>query len=161
MNSDTSRKAQLLGRYLLKHNKTVSTAESCTGGGIAKAITDIPGSSAWFDLALITYSNAMKTKLLGVSSDVLHSCGAVSEAVVKAMHAGALSASGADVAVAVSGIAGPGGGSADKPVGTVFVAWGDAENCAVVRRVFAGDRIAVRDQTVICALDQLIDFLQK
>lgn len=161
MNSDIFQKAKLLGTYLLKQGKKVSTAESCTGGGIAKAITDIPGSSAWFDLALVTYSNAMKTQMLSVSSELLQTRGAVSEAVVRAMHAGALTVSGADLAVAVSGVAGPGGGGDGKPVGTVFIAWGDAATCLVAHKVFAGDREAVREQTVTYALEQLISFLQK
>ena len=151
--------ANLLGRCLLQQRKKVSTAESCTGGGIAAAITDIAGSSAWFDLALVTYSNEMKTKLLGVPAEVLQSQGAVSEAVVRAMHAGALSLSGADIAVAVSGVAGPGGGSEEKPVGTVYIAWGDAANCLVACKLFPGDREAVREQTVHYALQQLLAFL--
>ena len=135
------------------------TAESCTGGWIAKALTDVAGSSAWFDRAFITYSNDAKTDMLAVPPATLDAHGAVSEAVVRDMVAGALERSGAGVAVAVSGIAGPDGGSADKPVGTVWFAWGASigdEVTVIARRErFAGDRDGVRRQAVLVALEGL------
>ncbi|MEL7447894.1 MAG: nicotinamide-nucleotide amidohydrolase family protein [Pseudomonadota bacterium] len=131
------------------------TAESCTGGWIAKALTDVAGSSAWFDRAFITYSNDAKTDMLGVPPATLDAHGAVSEAVVRAMAAGALERSGAGAAVAVSGIAGPGGGSADKPVGTVWFAWAARGAVDARRELFKGDREAVRRQAVVVALDGL------
>lgn len=133
----------------------LATAESCTGGWIGKACTDIAGSSDWFAAALVTYSNAAKRALLGVTSATLNQHGAVSEACAREMVAGALAqVAGADIAVAVTGIAGPGGGTAEKPAGTVWIAWqqrGHAAHAHVFR--FAGDRDAVRRQTVAAALD--------
>src|SRR5690606_7437993 len=111
-------------RLLAERGLSVTTAESCTGGQMAALITAVPGASAVFEAGFVTYSNAMKTALLGVDAATLETRGAVSEAVVRQMAEGALARSGADYAVAVSGIAGPDGGSADKPAGTVWVAWG-------------------------------------
>ena len=150
-----------LGERLLAAGLMAATAESCTGGWIAKTVTDIAGSSAWFDRGFVTYSNEAKQDLLGVRAETLAAHGAVSEATVREMVAGALGRSRARIAVAVSGIAGPGGGTPDKPVGTVWLAWGRrdapvrAEQCR-----FAGDRAAVRRQAVIRAiqgLDELLD----
>ncbi|KGQ19855.1 Competence damage-inducible protein A [Lysobacter dokdonensis DS-58] len=132
------------------------TAESCTGGWIAKAVTDVPGSSDWFDCGLAAYSYEAKQALLGVRPETLEKFGAVSRETVIEMVSGALSHSGATVAVAVTGIAGPGGGTPDKPVGTVWIAWkrrGGYPKAEVVR--FDGDREAVRRQTVECALKGL------
>ncbi len=145
--------------------KAVATAESCTGGWIAKSITDIPGSSAVFGYGVVSYSNGAKESILGVDNATLEEHGAVSEAVVLAMARGALERSGADLAVAVSGIAGPDGGSDDKPVGTVWFAWaireGDNVQISADRRVFGGDREAVRRQTVLHAIGGLQESLKK
>jgi nicotinamide-nucleotide amidase len=146
-----------LGRALLVRNARVATAESCTGGWIAKALTDVPGSSQWFESGVVAYSNAAKDALLGVPSDVIKRHGAVSEAVVRAMAEGARAQLGAELAVAVSGIAGPDGGSPDKPVGTVWFAWAAERDTWAERCVFPGDREAVRRQTVALALQRLID----
>ena len=134
---------------------TLATAESCTGGWIAKCCTDQPGSSAWFERGFVSYSDAAKHDALGVDAQVLQFAGAVSEAVVRQMAAGALAHSAADVALAVTGIAGPDGGSEDKPVGTVWFAWDVAGTVESECMVFAGDRDAVRRQTVAHALDGL------
>ena len=152
--------AAKVGNHLLASRRTLVTAESCTGGWIGKALTDVPGSSAWFPGGAIVYSNALKQSVLGVSAGTLATQGAVSEAVVREMAEGALGRLGADLAVAVSGIAGPDGGSAQKPIGTVCFAWscrsGDGVQTATERRVFAGDREAVRRQTVHFALAQVL-----
>ena len=135
----------------------LATAESCTGGWIAKLLTDIPGSSAWFHGGFVTYSNAAKTEMLGVPATLLAGTGAVSQAVVEAMATGAQRRSGAALAVAVSGIAGPGGGTPDKPVGTVWFAWAGPEG--VLRTdvsLFPGDREAVRRHTVAGALEGVL-----
>ena len=128
-------------------------AESCTGGWIAKACTDLAGSSTWFDCGFVTYSNEAKQEMLGIDASLLVEHGAVSEAVVKAMSAGALNKSNADIAVAVSGIAGPGGGTPAKPVGTVWIAWKRADEEAVAKQfLFRGDRNRIRVQAVEAAL---------
>jgi nicotinamide-nucleotide amidase len=134
----------------------VTAAESCTGGGIASAITGVAGSSAYFTTGYVTYANAAKTRLLGVPEGVLAEHGAVSEAVVKAMVQGACRESGASLGVAVSGVAGPDGGSAEKPVGTVWLAWGDAGEQQAECFNFPGDRQAVREQAVRQALAGLV-----
>ena len=151
-----TRLAAELGRQLLARGARVSTAESCTGGGIAEAITRIPGSSSWFEAGYVTYSNAQKSKQLGVPEPLFASVGAVSREVVEAMVRGAQAQSSARYAVAVSGVAGPDGGSPEKPVGTVWLAWGDGERLFSVRRQFAGDRAEVRRQTVKAALEGLL-----
>ena len=135
----------------------LATAESCTGGWIAKCCTDVAGSSAWFDRGFITYSNAAKQDMLGVRAETLAQYGAVSEAVVAEMATGALRHSQAHIAVAVSGIAGPSGGSAEKPVGTVCFAWA-MRNGEVLTKTcqFAGDREAVRWQSVVFALNGIL-----
>ena len=145
-----------LGQQLSQLGAQVTTAESCTGGGIAQAITAIAGSSGWFEAGFVTYSNAQKSQMLGVPEALFAHVGAVSEEVVTAMALGAAKRAGAQFSVAVSGVAGPGGGSAEKPVGTVWLAWavGDAVSCE--RHVFTGDRQAVRLQTVQRALEGLI-----
>lgn len=145
--------AAAVAAYFLECGCSVATAESCTGGWIAKCLTDIAGSSEWFRGGVVAYSNALKTRLLGVTPALLDTHGAVSEAVARTMAQGALEATEADAAVAVTGIAGPGGGSAGKPVGTVWIAWarrtGESQAC---RWHFAGDREAVRRATVAEAL---------
>lgn len=147
-----SQLAAQLGRQLQDVGAQVTTAESCTGGGIAEAITRIAGSSAWFEAGYVTYSNAQKTRQLEVPAELFASAGAVSREVVEAMVRGAQAHSGARYAVAVSGVAGPGGGSEEKPVGTVWLAWGDGERLFSVRRQFPGNRDEVRRQTVEAAL---------
>ena len=142
----------------------ISTAESCTGGLIAGFCTDLAGSSDWFERGVIGYSNAAKTELLGVPAELIEAQGAVSEAVARAMASGALQRSHADLAVAVTGVAGPGGGSVAKPVGTVWLAWawrraaGGIDTTALLQQ-FDGDRAAVRLATVGSALQGLIDCL--
>ncbi|WP_278412344.1 CinA family protein [Stutzerimonas kunmingensis] len=148
--------AAQLGDALQRLGAQVSTAESCTGGGIAEAITRIAGSSAWFEAGYITYSNAQKTRQLGVPAELFKQVGAVSAEVVQAMARGAQRNSGARFAVAVSGIAGPGGGTAEKPVGTVWIAWADDSHVQAQRYLFTGNREAVREQTVAAALQGLL-----
>ena len=148
-----------LVHQLVNGRKTVATAESCTGGWIAKSLTDVAGSSACFGYGIVSYSNAAKESLLGVTPDTIVSKGAVSEETVIEMAEGAMRVSGADLSVAVSGIAGPDGGTDDKPVGTVWFAFsvrggGGVETAARVER-FDGDRDAVRRQTVAFALSGL------
>lgn len=150
-----------LGRSLQVRNWRITTAESCTGGGVAAAITAIPGSSRWFEYGLVTYANQAKQHLLGVDSKSLAVDGAVSETVVHQMIDGVLALSGAELAVAVSGIAGPDGGSAEKPVGTVWFAWGTAsgERKACCYH-FDGDRRAIQQQAVISALTGAVELLE-
>lgn len=156
-----SQLAAQLGQRLQVAGAQVSTAESCTGGGIAEAITRIPGSSAWFEAGFVTYSNAQKSKQLDVPQGLFATVGAVSREVVEAMVRGAQAHAGARYAVAVSGVAGPAGGSPEKPVGTVWLAWGDGERIVSLRKQFAGDRDEVRRQTVEAALVGLIELLEK
>ena len=141
---------------LLTAGKTAATAESCTGGWIAKSITDISGSSGCFAYGLVSYSNGAKESLLGVNPATFEEHGAVSEAVVREMAQGALSLSGADVAAAVSGVAGPDGGSEEKPVGTVWFAWAtrnkDKPEIDAEKRFLKGDREQVRAQAVVISL---------
>ncbi|WP_286974564.1 CinA family protein [Pseudomonas sp.] len=161
IDQDLTRLAAELGKQLVSAQAQVTTAESCTGGGIAEAITRIPGSSAWFEAGYVTYSNAQKTQQLGVSPELFGSVGAVSEEVVVEMVRGAQANSGARYAVAVSGVAGPDGGSTDKPVGTVWVAWAEGSKVFTHRCLFAGDREQVRRQTVFTALEGLLRLLAK
>jgi nicotinamide-nucleotide amidase len=151
--SELRQLAQQLGERLRDAREHLVTAESCTGGWIAKCMTDIAGSSDWFDCGMVAYSYEAKQALLGVRPQTLESHGAVSRETVIEMVSGALVNSGASVAVAVTGIAGPGGGSADKPVGTVWVGWkrrGGYARAEIFH--FDGDREAVRRQTVAAAL---------
>ena len=142
----------LVADFLLKQQWLLATAESCTGGMIAAACTDLAGSSAWFERGLVSYSNTAKTELLGVDATLIASQGAVSEAVVRAMVAGALAHSHAQVALAVTGVAGPSGGSADKPVGTVWFGWATPQGVSSEVLHLGGDRAAVRQATVHHAL---------
>ena len=142
----------------------IATAESCTGGRIAGHCTDLAGSSDWFERGFVSYSNASKTALLGVDAALIEAQGAVSEAVALAMAEGALRLSQADLAVAVTGVAGPGGGTAAKPVGTVWLAWAWRDAAGLVctlaqHQRFDGDRAAVRLASVAAALQGLIDRL--
>jgi nicotinamide-nucleotide amidase len=157
--------ADALVAEMIDRGVTVATAESCTGGWIAKALTDIAGSSATFGFGIVSYSNDAKVSLLDVAQDTLAQHGAVSEAVVAEMARGVLRLSDADMAVAVSGIAGPDGGTGDKPVGTVWCAWAQSTSSGAridtEQRVFAGDRESVRAQTVIWALQGLRERLHR
>lgn len=144
--------AMRLGEQLIAKQWTVTTAESCTGGLVSAALTAVPGSSAWFHGALVTYSNDVKAAWLGVPEAVLDSHGAVSRETVSAMAAGASKTMRAELAVAISGIAGPDGGVPGKPVGTVWIAVATGQSIDAVCHHFAGDRKAVRQQAVISAL---------
>jgi len=155
---ELQRLSKTIGERLKVKRATVTCAESCTGGWIAKVFTDIGGSSAWFERGFVTYSNEAKQELVGVSAGSLAQYGAVSEAVVQEMAQGARLAARADYAVSVSGIAGPDGGSADKPVGTVWFGFAGPGGAVVAKRQqFQGDREAVRRQSVAFALQTLQD----
>jgi nicotinamide-nucleotide amidase len=151
--------ARELGQALLARNQRVAAAESCTGGWVAKALTDVPGSSRWFESGIVAYSNSAKHSVLGVPAGLIAAHGAVSEQVVRAMAEGARAKLGADVAVAVSGVAGPDGGTPDKPVGLVWFAWAVRPGTTTERRVFAGDRESVRRQSVALALERLLELV--
>ena len=154
--------AAQVGGALKAHGLMLATAESCTGGGVAQAVTAIAGSSAWFERGFVTYSNQSKQQMLGVAEATLIGHGAVSEATVRAMVAGALEHSAAQVALAVSGIAGPDGGTPDKPVGTVWFAWGLKNGVTHAQRhQFRGDRAEVRAQAVRIALQGVLALLQQ
>jgi nicotinamide-nucleotide amidase len=159
MNEKKLRELSLaVGEKLKAKGQWITCAESCTGGGIAKAITDITGSSAYFDRGFVTYSNNAKQELLGVNVATLEAHGAVSEQVVREMASGALQTAKADLALSVSGIAGPDGGSAKKPVGTVWFGFANREGRIVARRMqFVGDRDAVRLQATIFALQTALE----
>lgn len=148
--------AAQLGELLLERAWTVTTAESCTGGWVAKVLTDVAGSSQWFTRGFVSYSNEAKTEMLGVRPGELAAHGAVSEHVVEAMVTGAALAAASELAVAVSGIAGPGGAAPGKPVGTVWFAWRAPDLMRTRLERFDGDREAVRRQSVAVALDGLI-----
>ena len=145
-----------LAAALLRRNWHLVTAESCTGGMIAAACTDLAGSSQWFERGLVTYSNQAKSELLGVDAEQIKRLGAVSEDVARAMAAGARQRARADVAVAVTGVAGPTGGSADKPVGTVWFGWDVQGAVSSELHHFSGDRAAVRHATLRHALQRLL-----
>lgn len=146
-----------IGHALERTGLMLATAESCTGGWVSRVLTAVPGSSKWFERGFVTYSNAAKSDMLGVSAEVLARDGAVSEAVVVAMADGALTHSSAQLAIAITGIAGPTGGTADKPVGTVWFAWARVgHDTHAQRRQFEGDREAVRRQSVAVALEGLL-----
>ncbi|MFA5825891.1 MAG: CinA family protein [Gallionellaceae bacterium] len=153
------RLAKQVGKVLKSHGVMLATAESCTGGGIAQAVTRVSGSSAWFDRGFITYSNISKEEMLGVSPDTLEDHGAVSEATVREMAAGALQYSGAQVVLAVSGIAGPTGGTPQKPVGTVWFAWATNDSVRTVCRHLSGDRDAIRVKATRIALQGVLDLM--
>ncbi len=148
------------GRLLAARGDTLACAESCTGGLAAAAVTAVAGSSAWFDRAFVAYSDAAKEELLGVRAETLAAHGAVSEETVREMAAGALARSAASVALAISGVAGPGGGSAAKPVGTVCIAWATQLGALrSARLALDGDRDAVRAGAVVAALDGLVEIV--
>ena len=155
--------AKALVDELAAASKAIATAESCSGGWIAKAITDVAGASEVFHYGIVSYSNGAKESLLGVKLETLESHGAVSEAIVEEMADGALHLSGADIAVAVSGVAGPGGGSDEKPVGTVWFAWAVRDGGKIRTEThgthFDGDRELIRELTVVHALQGVLDRL--
>jgi nicotinamide-nucleotide amidase len=153
--------AKKLGARMLMKGRRLATAESCTGGWVAKVITDIPGSSDWFDCAIVSYSNVSKHDFLGVPDGLLLDHGAVSEYTVLAMLKGLFERTRADAGISISGIAGPGGGSDDKPVGTVWIAWGLRGQMAHTQKFqFDGDRNDVRLQSVAAALDAMLELVQ-
>ncbi len=152
--------SQQLGRLLLKHKKTISTAESCTGGMIAKVITDIPGSSRYFIGGVVSYSNEVKIKVLRVSKKLIEKHGAVSKEVAQAMVRGIQRLMYTDCAIAVTGIAGPDGGTAKKPVGLVYIAVANSKDIEVKRFIFQKDRDGNRKETTNTAIGMLIQKLQ-
>lgn len=160
MNEDLIGLAASVGHKLMKKNWQIATAESCTGGGIAAAITAIPGSSAWFGYGVVSYSNEAKHKLLGVDLNTIERFGAVSEEVVRSMSHALLTLSGADISIAVSGVAGPGGGSLEKPVGGVWFAWATKKTAKVDYIQLGGDRQAVQRQAVARALIGVLEVLE-
>ena len=149
-----------LAAALLQKGQKVCTAESCTGGLIAKSLTDLAGSSDWFECGFVTYSNQAKTDMIGVPESVISEYGAVSEAVVRAMVTGSLRHCVANCSIAVTGVAGPAGGSADKPVGTVWIAVASDDQICAQKYLFAGDRDAVRQATLIQAMQNMIQLLK-
>ncbi len=160
--ADIQQLAHELGSALSRQGGIATTAESCTGGGVSAAITDVAGSSGWFDRAFITYSNEAKQQMLGVELAQLEAHGAVSEQVVQQMAQGALKQSAATICVAISGIAGPGGGSEEKPVGTVCFAWADTTGWVQCETCFFdGDRNAVRLQAVEKSLSGMLQRLRQ
>jgi nicotinamide-nucleotide amidase len=148
--------AKAIGERLRSAGEELVTAESCTGGWVAQVVTAVAGSSEWFERGFVTYSNASKQELLGVRGETLARHGAVSEETAREMALGALGRSKAGVAVAVTGIAGPSGGSPDKPVGTVCFAWADRRGARSETRHFSGDRDSVRRQSVVHALEGVL-----
>ena len=156
---DTPELVRQLAACLQQRQLLLASAESCTGGLIAAACTDLAGSSQWFERGFVSYSNAAKTELLGVDAALIAQHGAVSEPVVRAMARGALTHSHAQVALAVTGVAGPAGGSVDKPVGTVWLAWATPDALISQRQHFDGDRAQVRQATVQHALAGLLALL--
>ncbi len=154
MDRDLYGLSERCGHWLRARRWTLATAESCTGGWVAKALTDVPGSSSWFERGFVTYTNRAKQELLGVRPAPMERRGAVSEQTVREMVAGALHHSPATAALAVSGIAGPTGGTPDKPVGLVWFAWGRRDGALyTAQEHFTGDREAVRRQSVLTALE--------
>ena len=154
--------AEEVGAALKRRKLMLATAESCTGGWIAMAVTAVAGSSDWFERGFVSYSNEAKQEMLGVETNTLESQGAVSEATARAMAQGAIRHSRAQIAAAVTGIAGPGGGSAAKPVGTVCFAWaGPGPRLRSETRLFQGDREQVRRHTAIAALQGIIEILEE
>lgn len=157
MNQEILSLAAELGTLLQQKKLVLATAESCTGGGLSYVITHIPGSSEWFDRSFVTYSNNSKMDMLGVAAPTLDAYGAVSEAVAREMAEGALKHSNAQLSVSITGIAGPGGGTKDKPVGTVWTAYAGRQIPTEAHmELFSGDREAVRTQTIQYALQHLI-----
>jgi nicotinamide-nucleotide amidase len=152
--------ARRVGERLKAADGQLVTAESCTGGWAAQAVTSVAGSSAWFERGFVTYSNAAKQELLGVKESTLQKHGAVSEQTAREMAQGALARSRGSVALAITGVAGPGGGSRDKPVGTVCFAWASRHGTRSETKTFSGDRESVRRQSVIHALEGVLAALE-
>ncbi len=162
MTDTATNQAQQLTEMFLKTSSKLVTAESCTGGGLAEILTRIPGSSAWFERGFITYSNESKQEMLSVSPDTLEQFGAVSEETASEMAKGAVENSRADYGVAITGVAGPDGGTESKPVGTVCFAWHKRNEGGNTARIcFDGDRLKVREQACMLAMQGLLDLLQK
>ncbi len=161
MNDEIAKTIAQVADELLTHNLMLVVAESCTGGGVAYALTSQAGSSGWFERGFVTYSNRSKQEMLGVEADLIASHGAVSLAVVEAMAQGALAYSAAQVSLAISGIAGPGGGSLEKPVGTVCFSW-SLNNINVYSKlvVFKGNRNSIREQAVEYGLRGILHFFE-
>jgi nicotinamide-nucleotide amidase len=150
-----------LAKLFIQNNKKLTIAESCTGGWVAKVLTDLAGSSVWFERGFVTYSNQAKNEMLGVTESILETYGAVSQETVTEMALGALKNSHADYSLSISGIAGPDGGSAEKPVGLVWFGWANKKNnspeiITSEQKIFSGDRNAIREQAVTYALSGLI-----
>lgn len=160
MTNDILELSAKVGHALQAKGLLLVTAESCTGGGVAQAITEVAGSTAWFDCGFVTYSNASKTELLDVPAALIAQLGTVSEEVASAMATGALANSNAHVALSTTGIAGPSGAVPGKPVGTVCFGWARGDTVQTERLVFAGDRQAVREQTVMHALQGLLRMIE-
>lgn len=152
-----------IAEHLLKHTEKLATAESCTGGLVSKMLTDVAGSSGWYEAGVISYSNHSKVEMLGVANNLIKQYGAVSLPVAQAMAEGALNKLHAEWSVAITGIAGPGGGSLDKPVGTVCFAWAYAmqQMCKTETKQFTGDREAIRQQAAEYALQQLLVLMER
>lgn len=159
MSTPTQQIVEKLARKLTQRGEKLCTAESCTGGLIAKTLTDLAGSSDWFDRGFVTYSNQAKTDMLSVPAPLIDRYGAVSEAVASAMLNGAIKHSEAEYAISVTGVAGPGGGSEEKPVGTVWIGVGCEDHQIVRKYVFPGNRDAVRQAAMTTALNALMDML--
>lgn len=158
--STPEQKLQILAQKAISQQKMIATAESCTGGGIAEVITSLAGSSAWFAGSIVSYSNAFKQTLLGVKEQTLIEQGAVSEQVVREMLSGVLALPDVNLGLSISGIAGPDGGTKDKPVGTVWMAWGDITDAYAQCFQFNGDRAQVREQAKYQAINLLVDFIK-
>lgn len=160
MENELKKLARRVGELLLERRLVLATAESCTGGWASQAVTSVPGSSQWFDRGFVTYSNRAKQEMLGVRAESLACHGAVSEPVAREMAEGALGHSQAQVSLAITGIAGPNGGSPEKPVGTVFLAWAAAGHIVIARKeFFLGDRTAIRWQAVMAGFSGIADLL--
>jgi len=168
MDTELYQLAEQVAAKMIKTGHWLGTAESCTGGWVAKCLTDVAGSSQWFERGYVVYNGLAKQQMLGVPTAVIEENGEVSEAVVRSLAEGVLAKSNASVSLSISGIAGPGGGSAEKPVGTVWFAWSVADKVAGVVcgvkttaevQCFSGDREAVRKQAVICSLRGVLDIL--
>ena len=165
-NQDITQIVEQLAESLIQNNKRLTVAESCTGGWVAKVLTDLAGSSVWFERGFVTYSNEAKQEMLGVNTSTLETHGAVSQETVNEMALGALKNSHADFSLSVSGIAGPGGGSTEKPVGLVWFSWAVKENdrlniLASEKQVFNGDRESVREQAIEYVLTELVKFIER
>jgi PncC family amidohydrolase len=157
---DLDNKSSELGDLLKSHNMTFAAAESCTGGLLGHVITNIPGSSKYFLGSAVTYSDDSKEVILGVGKDTLKESGAVSSECVQEMAIGVRDVFHSDIGMAISGIAGPGGGTDEKPVGTVFIAMADKNSCGIFKFLFQGDRGEIKEQTCLKAIDLIIEKLQ-